>query len=174
MNLNTIKTAFGYLKTLLERATPLKLSQDSPEGVYNYLAISDKMATSGQPTQAQFEAIKAAGYETIINLLPEENENALDDEKALIGKLGLNYIYIPVDFKNPQQSEYDTFCRVVERTQSEKVWIHCAANMRVSAFLYRYRVEKLGLNEAAARQDMEKIWSPYGIWRTFIWPDASE
>ena len=115
MNLNTIKTAFGYLGTLVERATSMKLSNDAPESVYNYLALSERLATSGQPTRAQFETIKAAGYETIINLLPHELENALKGEEALIGELGLNYIYIPVDFKNPLESDYQAFCLAVER-----------------------------------------------------------
>ena len=174
MNLNTIKTAFGYLGTLVERATSMKLSNDAPESVYNYLALSERLATSGQPTRAQFETIKAAGYETIINLLPHELENALKGEEALIGELGLNYIYIPVDFKNPLESDYQAFCLAVERSQTEKVWIHCAANMRVSAFMYRYRVEKLGADKDASRQDMEKIWTPYGVWKSFVWQDEAE
>jgi len=46
--------------------------------------------------------------------------------------------------------------------------VHCAANWRVSAFFYRYRVERLGWSEAAARPDLEAIWEPDAVWRNFL------
>ena len=42
------------------------------------------------------------------------------------------------------------------------------ANYRVSAFLYRYRREVLGTDEAQARADMEDVWHPEGVWATFV------
>lgn len=173
MNLNTFKTAIGFLGTLIERHSSLKFRQDSPESVFNYLMLSDSLATSGQPTRAQFENIKRGGFQTIINLLPHDHENALPGQKALMSDLGLEYIYIPVDFKNPQEAEYDAFCVAMVATEARKVWVHCAANMRVSAFVYRYRVEKLTEDEPSARRDLEKIWTPFGVWRDFVAPSSS-
>ncbi|MEO0466808.1 MAG: protein tyrosine phosphatase family protein [Pseudomonadota bacterium] len=173
MNLNTLRTAAGFLGTLIERHTPLKLSKDKPESVFNYLALSDRLATSGQPTRAQFEQIQKGGFQTVINLLPREHENALPGQDALVEALGFEYIYIPVNFKNPLETDFDAFCEAMEKTQSGKVWVHCAANMRVSAFIYRYRVERRGEDEPASRADMEKIWTPYGVWKSFVWRDAS-
>ncbi|MEM6535847.1 MAG: protein tyrosine phosphatase family protein [Pseudomonadota bacterium] len=172
MSLNTFKTAFGFVGTLVERNTPLKFSKDTPQSVFNYLELSDELATSGQPTAKQFENIKQAGFETVINLLPHNHENALPDQQTLMGKLGLAYIYIPVDFKSPQEDEFDAFCNAMDAEAGKKVWVHCAANMRVSAFIYRYRTERLGTDKAAARADMDKIWAPYGVWKTFIAPRA--
>ena len=43
-----------------------------------------------------------------------------------------------------------------------QLWVHCAANVGVSAFIYRYRTSELGEEEAVARSDMTKIWHP--IW----------
>lgn len=173
MNLNTLKTAIGFIGTMLEKHTPLNLSKDTPESVYNYLALSETLSTSGQPTRAQFESIKRGGFQTIINLLPHNHENALPGEEALMAELGFTYIYIPVDFKAPQEAEYEAFCAEMDKHASEKIWVHCAANMRVSAFIYRYRVEKLGAEEDASRQDMEKIWTPFGVWKSFVWPSET-
>jgi len=51
---------------------------------------------------------------------------------------------------------------------SEKTWVHCAANMRVSAFMYKYRCEILNENAVKAKVDLEKIWEPFGAWKNFI------
>jgi len=40
------------------------------------------------------------------------------------------------------------------------VHVHCIANMRVSAFLYRYHRDVAGMPEFEARALMQKIWSP--------------
>ena len=174
MSFNTFKSSIGFLGTLIERHTPLKFRSSRPESVFNYLALSDDVATSGQPTKAQFENIKAAGYETIINLLPHDHENSLPGQQALMDALGVTYIYIPVHFKNPRETDLETFCDAMEAAKGKKVWVHCAANMRVSAFIYRYRVEKLGYEESAARRDMEKLWTPFGTWKTFVWPEGAK
>ena len=36
--------------------------------IYNYVPINDHIASSGQPTREQFEFIKQAGFEVVINL----------------------------------------------------------------------------------------------------------
>ena len=50
----------------------------------------------------------------------------------------------------------------------QKVFVHCAANMRVSAFIYRYRTQVLGMDDETARVDLEKLWDPMGPWKDFI------
>ena len=49
-----------------------------------------------------------------------------------------------------------------------KVFVHCAANMRVSAFMYLYRVRKDPGCESQAMADMHQIWRPEGVWKDFI------
>jgi hypothetical protein len=48
------------------------------------------------------------------------------------------------------------------------VWVHCAANMRVSAFVYRYRREILAESDAAALKDLHRVWEPFGVWKSFV------
>ena len=167
--LNTIKTVFGFIGASIEKYTPLKFSGDSIEGIYNYLQISENIATSGQPTETQFRAIKKEGYTTVINLAPASVlENSLKTEPELLNELDLEYIHIPVDFKKPTTANFNRFCHALEPLRNEKVWVHCAANMRVSAFIYRYRASVLEEPEDMIKADLEKIWSPIGVWSTFI------
>ena len=167
--LNTIKTVIGFIGASIEKYTPLKFSGDSIEGIYNYHPITENIATSGQPTEAQFNAIKMAGYKTIINLAPVSVlENSLRTERELLNELGLKYIHIPVDFKNPTSNDFGKFCDALTPRRDQKVWVHCAANMRVSAFIYRYRSVVLDEPEHSIKSDLEKIWTPVGVWNAFI------
>jgi len=166
---NTLKTTVGYWRGMLERWTPLDPPSNSIEEIYNYLQIEDRFATSGQPNEHQFGLIRDAGYEIVVNLAPKSVlENSLTDEDALLEKLGITYIHIPVDFFNPTEDDYSKFVSSLEENVGRKVWVHCAANMRVSAFTYRYRRAVLGEDKITAGADLHEIWEPLGVWKTFI------
>lgn len=166
--LNTIKTVIGYLLTLIEKSTHFTLSKNSISGIYNYLKIRDTLTTSGQPTEKQFLLIRDSGYKAVINLAPDNSENSLSDEGLLLKNLGIDYVHIPVDFKKPSQNNFDEFSATLGRLNLNDTWIHCAANMRVSAFIYKYRCEVLFENPKEAKKDLEKIWVPIGVWKEFI------
>ncbi len=168
MKTTTLKTIFGYLASFGRKLGPLDLSRTEIEKIYNYLRISDDIVTSGQPTEQQFDAIKAAGFKFVINLAPHSAENALPNEEATLKALGMTYIHIPVDFKAPTDADFELFTNQMKRLEGQPVWVHCAANMRVSAFIYRYRTACLGENVEAARQDLHAIWEPFGVWKEFV------
>lgn len=166
---NTLKTVVGFLRGVLERWTPLKPAGQSVEEIYNYVEIDGRFATSGQPNEQQFGLIRDAGYETVINLAPQSVlENSLPNEADELSKLGIRYIHIPVDFKNPTEEDFEQFASSLQEQGTQKIWIHCAANMRVSAFVYRYRRAVLGDSKDVASADLHKIWEPFGIWKSFI------
>ena len=121
-----------------------------------------------QPHPDQFPAIQAAGFVRVINLAPHGAENAIKNEGELVEKLGMSYIHIPVQFDNPSEADYDAFCQALEEADSNKVFVHCAANMRVSAFLYRYRTQHLSIDPDLAKQDLDKVWKPFGVWADFV------
>lgn len=168
MNANTIRTVWGFYKSQILRCLPASFGGSSLAGICNYLPIDDSISTSGQPTARQFELIRAAGFTTVINLAPHHAENALPDETGLLRSLGLRYVHIPVDFKNPTATDFDLFTQSMNMAVGEKIWVHCAANMRVSAFVYKYRRDIRGDNHQVARSDLQRIWEPYGIWKDFL------
>ncbi len=46
--------------------------------------------------------------------------------------------------------------------------VHCVVNMRVSAFTFLYRIRHEGADPAAAKADVERIWTPNPIWQEFL------
>ena len=168
MSLNTIKTTLGFIKSLLGKHTPLDFKANSLQDIFNFLEINNLISTSGQPTEKQFSLIQEAGFENVINLAPHDAENSLKNEAEILSKLSINYIHIPVDFSNPTGENFKEFASCMQGFTSEKVWVHCAANMRVSAFIYRYRCNVLGEPAQSAKNELSKIWEPFGAWKEFI------
>ncbi|WP_158491323.1 protein tyrosine phosphatase family protein [Methylocystis sp. SC2] len=138
-----------------------------PNDIYNWLRLDERTTTSGQPTQAQFDEIAALGVREIINLAPATSEKALKNEAEILAALGLRYTHIPVDFQNPTEEDFDRFRAVFEAAGDSATHVHCIANYRVSAFLYLYRISA-GMEEARARADLDKIWTPNPVWAAFI------
>jgi protein tyrosine phosphatase (PTP) superfamily phosphohydrolase (DUF442 family) len=142
--------------------------------IKNYIQIDERIGTGGQPTAEQFSALRAAGYEVVVNLLPHEQANALKGEDRLVRDLGMDYRYIPVAWTNPQLRDFTAFCDVMEKLQDKKVFVHCAMNMRVTAFYSSYAIKHLGWSEAQAEALVARVWHAgknYKMddcWRAFI------
>lgn len=138
------------------------------EDIYNYLKISDSIATSGQPTKEQLSAIKESGYQTVVNLALPTSTNALPDEKQVVENLGMQYVHIPVIWENPTLEDLEQFFSVMKANADQKIFIHCAANMRVSAFMYLYRRIHDRMTDEEAKKHLARIWQPNGTWQKFI------
>ncbi len=138
------------------------------DGIHNFLRLSDHLATAGQPLEAEFAAIQAAGYDVIVNLVPLNAPNVLPDEDKLVSDLGLDYISIPVVWNEPKIADIEQFFALMDSVQGKHVFVHCAANMRVSAFVYLYRTLRQNMSPADAEKDMAKIWVPNECWHRFI------
>lgn len=136
--------------------------------IRNYLAISPTLATAGQPTAEQFEALAQAGYTVVINLALSTSDHAIPSEAELVKSLGMTHFHIPVVWEAPTPNDLEIFFKVMERNHEYKTLVHCALNMRVSAFVYLYRVLRLGVDEPVARDDLHRIWQPNPTWQTFI------
>ncbi len=138
------------------------------EDISNFLQLTDTIATAGQPTEKQLSLIKDAGYKIVINLATSASPNALSNEKKLVESLGMKYINIPIDFNNPTSEDLINFCQVLEHNNHQPLLIHCAANKRVSAFMYIYRLRRGNFAPEQAKIDLAKIWTPNKTWQKFI------
>ncbi len=164
----TLKTVLGYVLTRIEKFAGFSLKGSQLEAIFNYLPINSQLATSGQPTKNQFKSIQRAGYTNIINLAPTNAKNTLRNEAALVADLGMDYINIPVDFSNPTEQDFAQFLSQLKSHSNKKIWVHCAANMRVSCFIFKYRTAILDENLSDAEADLKKIWQPNKTWQNFI------
>jgi uncharacterized protein (TIGR01244 family) len=137
--------------------------------IYNFRQVSPDLASSGQPREHQLAAIAEAGYNVVINLaLHNDPRYSLSDEAASVQALGMEYVHIPVQFGAPTESDLERFFDAMEQHAHERIWVHCAANMRVSAFLGLYRTLRQGWPESQAFALMREMWQPDAVWSQFI------
>ena len=130
--------------------------------VLNYYRYSEHISLSGLPSPEDFQEIKNEGFEIVISLCMPSDSIRLENEGAILTELGLIYIHIPVDFEAPKLKDYELFESLLDTFKGKKLWIHCAKNYRVSAFMYLY---------AGAYHDktlLEKYWTPNETWQKFI------
>lgn len=137
--------------------------------IHHCRIVDERLATSGQPSEAQLAAIAQAGYQVIINLaLHDDPRYALPDEAASVAALGLAYVHIPVQFSAPTREDLLRFCDAMDAHIGRKTWVHCAANYRVTAFLGLYRVLRQGWPQDEAFALMKQVWQPDATWQAFI------
>jgi len=142
--------------------------ETSIAAIHNFLKLSETIATAGQPTEAQLAAIKVAGYRVVVNLALPSSTNALPNEQALVDAQGMAYIHIPVLWEEPTLADFQQFVSVMEAHTGQPVFVHCAMNMRVSAFMYLYRRLCDGVDETVAKRDLHAIWRPNDRWQAFM------
>lgn len=146
----------------------MKDPADQLQHIQAFLALSDQIETAGQPTVTQFEDIQAAGYQTIVNLALVNSTDAIPEEKAIVSKLGMEYVHIPVDWETPTLEDLTRFFEVMDQRAGSQVFIHCAKNMRVSAFMNLYRVLQQQVSMKEAEKPLLQIWKPIPHWQAFI------
>jgi uncharacterized protein (TIGR01244 family) len=138
--------------------------------IYNFIQITETLGTAGHPTTTQIQDIADAGYQTLINLAPSDVSQAIPNQGELVEAAGMKYIQIPVAWKEPTLEDWDAFVKAMDENKDKKVFVHCQANMRVSAFVMLYRHIKLGVDLEEAQEPMLSIWSPEDNpqWADFI------
>ena len=137
--------------------------------IHNYRQAAPDVGTSGQPREDQLVAIAAAGYDVIINLaLHDDPRYSLNDEQASVQALEIEYVHIPVQLSAPTKHDLALFFDAMDRCKGRRIWVHCAANMRVTAFLGLYWRLRQGWPEDRAFALMRDVWQPNEIWSSFI------
>jgi len=134
----------------------------------NTYQVFDWLWTSGQLSEKDIDGLSKYGIRTVINLSPPNSSNALRGEAEMVTGLGMNYIQIPVKWEQPTIEQLEQFCIALRTHEGRPCWVHCAKNMRVSAFLYIYRSIFLNEPEETASDPMVEIWEPNPIWKAFI------
>ena len=135
--------------------------------IRNYYCLSTLIATAGQPTESQLAAVARAGYQVVINLGLTGEQYSLPDEQGLVQSLGITYIHIPVIWERPTRADLEQFIQAMDAHEGQKVFVHCAANYRVSAFMALYRIIRLGWPQPEALERVRAMDFPKQ-WRQFI------
>jgi len=130
-----------------------------PDTITAWQRIDGRTTTSGKLVADNVQQLASLGVRHVINLALDDHPEALNEEADLLRAAGIRYTHIPVPFDDPTDAHYEAFVRAYE-ADNEPVHVHCIANMRVSAFLYRYHRDRKAMPETEARALMEQQWSP--------------
>tara|TARA_R110002049_G_scaffold41156_2_gene124353 strand:- start:329 stop:808 length:480 start_codon:yes stop_codon:yes gene_type:complete len=134
----------------------------------NIHQVFDWLWTSGQLSEADIAQLPALGFETVINLALPSSTPALSGEAEYVTREGMNYLQIPVEWEHPELPQLIQFFGLLKAFEGHRMWVHCAKNKRVSAFVYLYRQLSLTEDEATASHSMHAVWTPNSIWQAFI------
>jgi protein tyrosine phosphatase (PTP) superfamily phosphohydrolase (DUF442 family) len=137
---------------------------------YNFVSIDELTTSSGTIKEVDLNSMSDAGYEAVINLLPSDSEHARQNEKQELENLGIEYVYIPVDWKAPTRADFDAFSSAMDRFEGQKLHIHCAANYRASSFYAVYALKNKGWSNSKLQGFIGSIWqlSEFPVWDSLI------
>jgi len=138
------------------------------ENILNYIKVNENISTSGQPSVEQFELISNCGYEVVINLALHNASNSLESEDKVVTDLGLSYFHIPVLFDDPKEEQLQLFLDILDINKNRKVWIHCALNYRVSAFMYIFHKYYLKTSFDEIDLSLLQEWNPNESWQDLM------
>ncbi|MDF1561628.1 MAG: sulfur transferase domain-containing protein [Deltaproteobacteria bacterium] len=139
----------------LEAEAGAAASAEPTELLPNGKQIGDDLLIGGQPTPEQLEALKAAGYRTVISLQSESEEGAETVLAVARNTFGAGAVHLPVP--GVLGVDEDNAAKLHEalktaRERGGKIVIHCRTGGRASALyaLARYRHEGVSAEAAMA------------------------
>jgi len=77
-------------------------------------------------------------------------------------------VHIPVEWESPTTSDLDRFIATMKKLRGKKIFVHCAANKRVSVFVAMYQILEQGWSREDAMAAVLDVWEPNEIWCRFI------
>lgn len=136
--------------------------------IRNFLQLSENIYTSGQPSRQQLARLNTYGIRTVLNLALTTSDYAVADEAVIVAAQGIRYLHLPVVWEQPTREDFAVFCRLLASVEHQPTLVHCALNMRVSAFMFLYRTIEKGMDAPLAAADLAKIWDPADQWYRFL------
>ena len=133
----------------------------------NFVAVTDRLHTAGQPDAAHLSSLAGRGYELVVYIAPPTSRGAIETEGKLVAATGIAYVNIPVDWQNPQYDDFELFSGILNQSGRRRVLIHCQVNMRASLFTFLYRVVHEKADPREAYRFVTKVWEPQEQWLTF-------
>jgi uncharacterized protein (TIGR01244 family) len=156
---NRTFAALALAAFVLPSAITAQSAPEPLETIRNWQHVDARLSSSGQIGYDQIPLLAEQGYDVVVNLaIADEERNG--QEGFLVAQNGLTYVHIPVDWEQPTMGDVEMFFDVMQANADRKVYVHCFANMRASAFVYMYRTLVEGVPEAEALATMNEVWDP--------------
>jgi len=116
------------------------------------------VATAGQPDEENLKRVAEAGYKTVIDLRPSEEDPGFD-ELGAVRQAGMEYVNIPVGHETIEEETFERFRELMRDPERRPVLVHCSSANRVGALLLPYLV----LDEGKSFEEAEEIASKVGL-----------
>ncbi len=152
-----VATGVAHAQTQTETEDPLA------KEIRNYVRPTDgNVAYGGQPTEDGFQAVKDAGFKTVINLRPVDEMSF--DEKKVVEDLGMTYVNIPITTFSITDEKISQLAELLGDPEAAPVLMHCGSSNRVGGMWYIYRV----LFEEASEEEAMEEAVEYGLRNTML------
>ncbi len=101
-----------------------------------------RFVSSGQPDEAVLRAIADAGFSAVVDLRATHEDRGMD-EQAIVERLGMAYVSLPVS--GPAEVTFDNAAALdqVLADNEGRILLHCSSGNRAAA-LYTLREKMLG------------------------------
>jgi uncharacterized protein (TIGR01244 family) len=100
--------------------------------------ITPTIVIADQPTEADLQVLKGAGFVGIVNLRNDGEPHqplSPDAEGAKARALGLDYIHMGVGAAPLLELDVDAVCKFIDEHSDGKVLVHCAKGGRAAAIV---------------------------------------
>jgi protein tyrosine phosphatase (PTP) superfamily phosphohydrolase (DUF442 family) len=149
-------------------AASASASAAEPAAPPNLVAVNAHLVTSGQPSAAWLETLKAHGFAADIYLVPATAPDAVATEPLIVSRQGLVFVNIPIAFDGPTAGDFQTFAGVLDALGTRKVLVHCQVNFRASSMVFLYRTVVKKEDPQQAYEALSRVWTPEGAWKQLI------
>jgi protein tyrosine/serine phosphatase len=124
-----------------------------------FARVADRLYRGGQPTAKDFAYLHSLGIRTVVSLREDDR-----GERAIVEKLGMKLVHIPVTFmpfapstKLPETA-VKKFFEVLDDPSSGPVFVHCRRGAdRTGAFIGLYRMVREQWGAQRAYEEARKI-----------------
>lgn len=138
-------------------------AQSALPGTRNYVRLDATVACAGATTVDAIPAIKAEGFNAIVNLrLASEQGAEVEASKAAAEAVGVRYIHIPFNGAEPSTAAVDDFVAALRDPANSPVYVHCGSGGRAAMmwFIKRVMVDGWSVDKASEEATRAGLTNP--------------
>jgi protein tyrosine phosphatase (PTP) superfamily phosphohydrolase (DUF442 family) len=106
--------------THVSNASPLPpgMQRRTVEGIENFIQVSDRVYSGGEPTAAGLEHLQKLGVTILLSV------DGLAPDREAAEKLGMKYVHIPMGYDGIEPQQIQNFVTLMARHKG-KLFVHC-------------------------------------------------